>query len=319
MTRTEKAIAGSFGPVPVEFQHTPANSKPTPPTTSSLTPSEQDRYTLWTQQREKGSIASGTMANVSPALKTAMDAFEAYLSSPSYSQWSFADKGTREFQWRMFNVDVAEANQAAGTTSPTRNAGFGNNPISPVIPISPDDPTGGGGGGTVVTDSDAGGWISDALQYNIICKEIPTGLINGSNKQFTLANNPAQGTDHVFLNGVLQVGTYTITGATINFALAPAVSNTVVVTYIKASTTVPWTAFTYTQTTGGSPKSLDWEQTVNLATDGSNLRWVNNVTTGAASLWSLAAGTTAASSSVVRPLDYNASTNAKVWKRVLGL
>lgn len=62
--------------------------------------------------------------------------------------------------------------------------------------------------------------------YAIIEKEIPIGLINGSNSRFELANNPINGTVSVYLNGVLQEeggshANYHLNGKVINFIEPP--------------------------------------------------------------------------------------------------
>jgi len=60
---------------------------------------------------------------------------------------------------------------------------------------------------------------------NFVDKEIPSGSINGSNTAFTLANTPVAGSEHVYLNGVLQESgagnDYTISGASITMLTAP--------------------------------------------------------------------------------------------------
>ena len=55
-------------------------------------------------------------------------------------------------------------------------------------------------------------------------KEIPYGLINGVNKTFTLADNPVMGSEHLYLNGMLQQSggnDYVIDNSTIIFIEAP--------------------------------------------------------------------------------------------------
>ena len=72
---------------------------------------------------------------------------------------------------------------------------------------------------------------------NFVDKEIPSGTINGANVTFTLANTPAVGSEHVFLNGVFQESgsgnDYTITGSTITYLSAPLTGEKVRVTYRK--------------------------------------------------------------------------------------
>jgi hypothetical protein len=70
--------------------------------------------------------------------------------------------------------------------------------------------------------------------------ETPSGTINGSNVTFTLANTPVAGSEHVHVNGIrMRAGggnDYTISGATITFAVAPVsspASDTITVDYRK--------------------------------------------------------------------------------------
>jgi len=71
---------------------------------------------------------------------------------------------------------------------------------------------------------------------NYVVREIPGGLMNGSNTAFTLAHAPSAGDEMVFLNGVLQNAgagnDYTITGATITMLTAPLADDLILVTYI---------------------------------------------------------------------------------------
>ena len=74
---------------------------------------------------------------------------------------------------------------------------------------------------------------------NFVIREVPTGTVNGSNATFTLANTPTAGTEHVFVNGVLQnVGAgndYTISTVTITFqsGAIPQSGDVVLVSYMK--------------------------------------------------------------------------------------
>jgi hypothetical protein len=80
----------------------------------------------------------------------------------------------------------------------------------------------------------AGGGLGTS---NFVDKETPSGSINGSNTAFTLANTPTAGSEHVYLNGVLQdVGAgndYTISGATITMLSAPLTGEKIRVSYRK--------------------------------------------------------------------------------------
>ena len=72
---------------------------------------------------------------------------------------------------------------------------------------------------------------------NFVDKEIPSGSINGSNTAFTLANTPTSGSEHVYLNGMLQESgagnDYTISGASITMLSAPLTGEKLRVTYRK--------------------------------------------------------------------------------------
>ncbi len=72
-------------------------------------------------------------------------------------------------------------------------------------------------------------------ESDIITAEVPTGLINGVNTSFTLANTPISGTVRVYLNGLRQEEgsgkDYTISGTTITFSNAPATNDILFVDY----------------------------------------------------------------------------------------
>jgi hypothetical protein len=60
-----------------------------------------------------------------------------------------------------------------------------------------------------------------------------TGTIDGVNAAFTLANVPAAGSEHIYLNGVLQLETndYTLVGATFTFVTPPVIGDVLLVSY----------------------------------------------------------------------------------------
>lgn len=72
---------------------------------------------------------------------------------------------------------------------------------------------------------------------NFVDKEVPSGSINGSNTGFTLANTPVSGSEHVYLNGMLQESgsgnDYTISGASITMTVAPGTGEKLRVSYRK--------------------------------------------------------------------------------------
>jgi hypothetical protein len=65
-------------------------------------------------------------------------------------------------------------------------------------------------------------------------REIPTGVIDGSNLTFTLAHIPIADSEQVFLNGLLQEARgidYSISGASVTFLMPPLAGDRVLVTY----------------------------------------------------------------------------------------
>jgi hypothetical protein len=94
-------------------------------------------------------------------------------------------------------------------------------------------------GGTLGTTAityvqDTSGGLSSS---NFADKETPSGTINGSNTAFTLANTPTTGSEHVYLNGVLQESgagnDYTISTNTITMLTAPIAGDKIRVSYRK--------------------------------------------------------------------------------------
>lgn len=95
-------------------------------------------------------------------------------------------------------------------------------------------------GGTI--DSTAIAWqqiptSAGLSNSNFVDKETPSGSVNGSNAAFTLANTPVSGSEHVYLNGLLQESgsgnDYTISGTTITMATAPLAGEKIRVSYRK--------------------------------------------------------------------------------------
>lgn len=62
---------------------------------------------------------------------------------------------------------------------------------------------------------------------------MPTGVVDGANAAFVLANTPIAGAEQIFRNGILQTPTtdYTIAGATVTFGVAPLVGSVIRASY----------------------------------------------------------------------------------------
>jgi len=97
-----------------------------------------------------------------------------------------------------------------------------------------------------ITDTELGylDGVSSAIQTQLDGKlvegdfadrEVPSGTINGVNDTFTLAATPASGSEHVYLNGILQDAgasdDYQISGDTVTFNSAPLTGDKVLVSY----------------------------------------------------------------------------------------
>lgn len=72
-------------------------------------------------------------------------------------------------------------------------------------------------------------------ELSFVDKEIPTGTIDGINTIFTLTDIPIEGTEYVYLNGLLQQvnNDYTIVDDIITMAIAPLISDILQVSYRK--------------------------------------------------------------------------------------
>jgi len=82
-----------------------------------------------------------------------------------------------------------------------------------------------------------GGSGSSLTAANFVAGETLSPAPNGSNPTFTIANTPTVGKVWVYQNGVLQTAgagnDYTISGATITFAVNPIVGAVLTASYIK--------------------------------------------------------------------------------------
>jgi hypothetical protein len=69
-----------------------------------------------------------------------------------------------------------------------------------------------------------------------VTREIPAGLVDGLNTQFVLEHEPIPGSEHIYLNGLLQGdennGDYMINKNIITFSEAPYIGSSVRCTYI---------------------------------------------------------------------------------------
>lgn len=75
--------------------------------------------------------------------------------------------------------------------------------------------------------------ISGSGSGSLAESEVPSGTVNGSNADFTLANTPLAGSLKLYLNGVRQKVTedYTLSTATITFNVAPPTGSIILADY----------------------------------------------------------------------------------------
>lgn len=124
-------------------------------------------------------------------------------------------------------VSVTSANGFAGTvTNPTS---------TPAITVSTTVNGLVKGNGTALSAAVVG---TDYLApSSFVDRETPSGTVNGSTTVFILANTPVTGSEHVYLNGILQEpgagNDYTISGTTITYLTAPLTGDKIRVTYRK--------------------------------------------------------------------------------------
>lgn len=75
----------------------------------------------------------------------------------------------------------------------------------------------------------------DLTRVRYVDKEVPSGFIDGENTVYTLAYNPIPGSEHLYLNGLLQDSgidyDYTIVDSTITFHDAPLEGMTIKCSY----------------------------------------------------------------------------------------
>lgn len=124
-------------------------------------------------------------------------------------------------------VSVSTANGFAGSVS--------NPTTTPAITVSTTITGVLKGNGTAISAATAG--TDYMAPSSHVIRETPTGLVNGANTTYTLANSPIAGTEQVYLNGLLQEpgagNDYTISGTTITYLTAPITGDRLRVTYLK--------------------------------------------------------------------------------------
>lgn len=87
----------------------------------------------------------------------------------------------------------------------------------------------------IATSGTAATWQSPAGAPTFRDRETPSGLVNGANTAYTLAFTPVAGSEHIYLNGILQEpgagNDYTISGSAITYLAAPVTGDKVRASY----------------------------------------------------------------------------------------
>lgn len=177
---------------------------------------------------------TNTTAAVVPAyLQAKLTAFQTSLLSTTDSRYVRFDtsqslNSTQQTQART-NIGAAADSEVVKLTGNQTIANIKTFTSSPVIP----DAT---ASNQAVSKGQMDAAILAAGTTNLIVNETPSGLINGSNTVYNLANTPVVGKVLVFLNGqqIYVTNDYTISGATITFVTAPESGDVIRSTYVKA-------------------------------------------------------------------------------------
>jgi hypothetical protein len=141
LTRVEKALSGVFPRVEGWFGHSVTPEKPTAPDASILSQPDLDRFNDWLAKRTDGTLVPTDTQNLSIELEAMMLAYESYFKTPAYVAWSTTDMLSREMQWRLWHVDVAEAVDTKATVPPsTVSSGIGSD--APAVDEIVQEPTG---------------------------------------------------------------------------------------------------------------------------------------------------------------------------------
>lgn len=140
--RVDRALAAIVPKVATWFGHSVTPDKPLGPSTASLTAPDLDRFNQWVARREFGSVLPGDLDNMTPELAAVVASYEVYFATPQYAAWAATDNVSREMQWRLWHVDVAEAVDVKGTVPPvTVSSGIGSDaPTVDEITVAPTGP-----------------------------------------------------------------------------------------------------------------------------------------------------------------------------------
>lgn len=133
-----------------------------------------------------------------------------------------------------------------------------------------------GGGGTTATFVD---------------RETPSGSVDSNNVTFTLGSTPVVGSEHVFLDGILQIeGTdYTISGSIVTFTFPPSTGSALRVSYRTSSGTFN---FADRETPSGTVNGSNVTFTLaHTPTTGSEYVWMDGVLQSSGTDYTISSGT----------------------------
>jgi hypothetical protein len=158
------------------------------------------------------------------------------MAAGSQATFTAVTIGTSAGTWDVaYSVASAGTVTAVSVVSANGFAGSSSGGSTPALTLSTTITGLLKGNGTAISAATAG---TDYLApANFVDRETPSGSVNGSNTAFTLANTPVSGSEHVYLNGLLQEpgagNDYTISGSTITYLTAPQTGDKIRVSYRK--------------------------------------------------------------------------------------
>jgi hypothetical protein len=179
-----------------------------------------DRYTtIFGDQIDATALGLGLQKDSDDNLEVYVDDTSIEISTDSGSEGQVRVKDLGITTDKLADDSVTEPKLAMGNSPTDGYVIAWDGDTSELVWLDPSDLI----DETAITDDD------------YIVREVPTGLINNSNTIYTLANEPIAGSEHVYLNGILQAdggNDYSISGDTITFTKAPKTNNKLVVSYI---------------------------------------------------------------------------------------
>jgi hypothetical protein len=158
------------------------------------------------------------------------------MAAGSQTEVTVVTNGTAAGTWdSAYSTTAAGGVTAVSVASANGFAGSSSGGATPALTLTTTVTGVLKGNGTAISAATAG--TDFMAPSSFVDRETPTGAVNGSNTTYTLANTPLSGSEHVYLNGILQEpgagNDYTISGTTITYLAAPISGDKIRVSYRK--------------------------------------------------------------------------------------